>query len=108
MFGEGLKNVCYWLALLGVPGVFTMCLFLLKTIIKDIRNGIILQQAVKAQMRSQLLHQYDKYMEQGYIEQIYLDDWINQYNAYHKLVGPNAVLDARKEDLLHLPNHKVA
>ena len=108
MFTEGLKNVIYWLALLGVPGVFTMCLFLLKTIISAIQDVNILQKAQKAQMRSQMLRQYDEYMAQGYIEQIYLDDWLNQYDAYHHLVGPNAVLDARREDLIHLPNHKTA
>ena len=83
-----------------------MVVFLFKTVMKAINNIEILQKAQKAQMRSQLLNQYDSYMAQGYIEPIYLDDWINQYNAYHSLVGANAVLDARKEDLIHLPNHK--
>lgn len=108
MFPETLKNVIYWMSLLGVPGVFAMCLFLMKTIIKAIKDIIILQKAQKAQMRSQLLRQYDEHMERGYIEQIYLDDWLNQYEAYHHLVGANAVLDARREDLIHLPNHKVS
>lgn len=105
---EGLREVVGWLALFGVPGVFTMVVFLFKTVMKAINNIEILQKAQKAQMRSQLLNQYDSYMAQGYIEQIYLDDWINQYNAYHQLVGPNAVLDARKENLIHLPNHASA
>jgi len=105
---EELREVVGWLALFGVPGVFTMVVFLFKTVMKAINNIEILQRAQKAQMRSQLLSQYDAYMAQGYIEPIYLDDWMNQYNAYHALVGPNAVLDARKEDLIHLPNHKPA
>jgi len=75
---------------------------------KSVKHIDILQRAQKAQMRSQLLKQYDDYMAQGYIEPIYLDDWMNQYKAYHALVGPNAVLDARKEELIHLPNHKPA
>jgi hypothetical protein len=108
MFSEGLKTVIYWLALLGVPGVFTICLFLIKAIMNAIQDINILQKAQKAQMRSQMLRQYDEYMAQGYIEQIYLDDWLNQYDAYHHLVGANAVLDARREDLIHLPNHKTA
>ena len=103
---EELREVVGWLALFGVPGVFTMVVFLFKTVMKAINNIEILQRAQKAQMRSQLLSQYDSYMAQGYIEPIYLDDWMNQYNAYHSLVGANAVLDARKEDLIHLPNHK--
>lgn len=107
MFTEGLKNVIYWLALLGVPGVFTIVVFMFKALMKAMENVTILQKAQKAQMRSQLLRQYEGYMAQGYIEQIYLDDWMNQYDAYHHLVGTNAVLDARREDLIHLPNHKV-
>jgi len=108
MFTEHVKNFIYWLALLGVPGIFTMVVFLFKTLMNAIRSVTILQKAQKAQMRSQLLKQHDEYMAQGYIEQIYLDDWINQYDAYHQLVGANAVLDARKIDLINLPNHKPA
>ena len=100
--------IASWLAVLGVPGIFTIVVFLFKSVIKAMKNIEILQKAQKAQMRSQLLKQHDEYMAQGYIEQLYLDDWINQYNAYHALVGPNAVLDARKDDLIHLPNHKPA
>jgi len=105
---EILRMIASWLAVLGVPGIFTIVVFLFKSVIKAMKNIEILQKAQKAQMRSQLLKQHDDYMAQGYIEQLYLDDWINQYNAYHALVGPNAVLDARKDDLIHLPNHKPA
>jgi hypothetical protein len=106
MFSESVKNLTYWLALLGVPGIFTIVVFMFKTLMKAIQSVNILQKAQKAQMRSQLLKQYEEYMGQEYIEQIYLDDWINQYNAYHQLVGANAVLDARKDDLIKLPNKK--
>lgn len=105
---EEIKLFVNWMALLGVPGVFTIVVFMFKSLIKVISSVNILQKAQKAQMRSQMLRQYDEYMAQGYIEQIYLDDWLNQYDAYHHLVGPNAVLDARREDLIHLPNHKTA
>ena len=105
---EILRMIASWLAVLGVPGIFTIVVFLFRSVIKAMKNIEILQKAQKAQMRSQLLKQHDDHMAQGYIEQLYLDDWINQYNAYHALVGPNAVLDARKDDLIHLPNHKPA
>lgn len=103
---EGVRTVVDYLALLGVPSIFTIVLFLFRSLKKSYQSINILQSAQKAQMRSQLLKQYDEYMAQGYIEPIYLDDWVNQYNAYHQLVGANAVLDARLEDLIHLPNHK--
>ena len=103
---EDIRVVASWLAVLGVPSIFSIVIALGALFSKSLKNINILQQAQKAQMRSQLLKQYDEYMAQGYIEQIYLDDWMNQYNAYHQLMGPNAVLDARKDDLIHLQNHK--
>lgn len=103
---EDLRTVVSWLALLGVPSIFTIVAALGALFSKSLKSIYILQQAQKAQMRSQMLKQYDEYMAQGYIEPIYLDDWINQYDAYHQLVGANAVLDARKEDLIHLRNHR--
>lgn len=60
--------------------------------------------AQKAQMRSQLLKDYYFYKERGYILPIELDDWENQYQAYHELVGPNGVLDDRRLVLMKLPN----
>ena len=105
---EDLRTVVSWLALLGIPSVFTIVVTLGALLSRTFRSINILQKAQKAQMRSQLLKQHDEYMAQGYIEQIYLDDWMNQYNAYHQLVGPNAVLDARMDDLIHLPNHRPA
>jgi len=105
---EDIRTFVNWMALLGIPSIFTMIAGVVVAIRKAVKHIDILQRAQKAQMRSQMLKQYEEYMKQGYIEQIYLDDWLNQYDAYHHLVGNNAVLDARKEDLIHLPNHKIA
>lgn len=103
---EQIRTFVNWMALLGIPGIFTIIVFLFKTLFRTINNIEILQKAQKAQMRSQLLNQFDIYIRQGYIEQIYLDDWMNQYKAYHTLVGDNEVLEVKKTALLELPNHK--
>ena len=105
---ENIRTFVSWLAILGIPSIFAMIAGLFHAFVKTVRNIDILQRAQKAQMRSQMLKQYEEYMEQGYIEQIYLDDWLNQYKAYHNLVGDNAVLEARKDDLINLPTHKVS
>ena len=102
---EKVRVVASWLAVLGVPSIFTMIAGMIVAIRKSVKHIDILQRAQKAQMRSQMLKQYGEYKEQGYIEPIYLDDWMNQYKAYHELVGDNDVLDARKDELIHLPNH---
>lgn len=59
----------------------------------------------QAQMRSQLLDQYHKYMDQGFITEEQLEDWENQYQSYHEL-GQNGILDARRTQLFQLPNKK--
>lgn len=103
---ETLRMVASWLAVLGVPSIFTMIAGMIVAIRKLVRHIDILQKAQKAQMRSQMLNQYESYITDGYIENIYLDDWMNQYKAYHELMGDNDVLDARKDELIRLPNHK--
>lgn len=103
---EGLQKLSVGLSILGLPGICSIVFFMFKTLMKAINKVEILQRAQKAQMRSQLLKQHDEYMVQGYVEQIYLDDWMNQYKAYHLLVGDNEVLEVKKADLLRLPNHK--
>ena len=103
---EKVRVVASWLAIIGVPSIFTMIAGMIVAIRKLVRHIDILQKAQKAQMRSQMISQYEDYMNQGYIEKIYLEEWMNQYKAYHELVGDNDVLDARKDDLIHLPTHK--
>ena len=34
-----------------------------------------------------------------------MEDWENQYQAYHSL-GENGILDSRRAELLKLPNRK--
>lgn len=61
-----------------------------------------LMNAQQAQMRSQLLKDYYKYTQRKFIYEAELEDWINQYNAYHSL-GANGIMDKRKETLMNLP-----
>ena len=100
---EKLRVVASWLAVIGIPTIFSIIVGVIHIVAKAIKHIDILQRAQKAQMRSQLLKLHAEYMAEGEIEQIYLDDWMNQYDAYHELVGNNAVLDTRREELLHLP-----
>lgn len=101
--GSSMKEIASWLGMLGVPTIFVMTTWCVKSCVKFFKQLAILQMAQKAQMRSQMLDQYFKYKEQGFIYQDELDEWVNQYNAYHELKGPNAVLDARKQELLQMP-----
>lgn len=98
-----MKEIASWLGFLGVPSIFAMTIYCIKECRAFTEQFKILQNAQKAQMRSQLMDQYYKYSTRGEIYDDELDDWINQYNAYHKLVGNNGVLDKKRELLLDLP-----
>jgi hypothetical protein len=100
-----IQDLVKWLAILGFPSVFIMVAWCVKTCRHYAKQLMTLVKAQQAQMRSQLLEQYHFYMDAGWISEEHMEDWENQYKAYHSL-GENGILDSRREDLLKLPNKK--
>lgn len=98
-----LKEIVSWLGILGIPSIFAMTGWCIRKCKQYSEQLKILMEAQKAQMRGQLLQQYYSHKARGFVYSDDLDEWVNQYNAYHKLVGPNGVLDARKDELLKFP-----
>ena len=92
-----------WLGILGIPSIFTMTIWCIKSCIRYTRQLKVLAKAQQAQMRSQLLEQYHNYIKDGYISEEHMEDWENQYQAYHSL-GENGILDSRRETLMKLPS----
>ena len=92
-----------WLGILGIPSIFTMTVWCIKSCIRYTRQLKVLAKAQQAQMRSQLLEQYHNYIKDGYISEEHMEDWENQYQAYHSL-GENGILDSRRETLMKLPS----
>ena len=92
-----------WLGILGIPSIFTMTIWCIKSCIQYTRQLKVLAKAQQAQMRSQLLEQYHRYIKDGYISEEHMEDWENQYQAYHSL-GENGILDSRRETLMKLPS----
>lgn len=92
------------MGLFGIPSIFAMTAWCIRKCNQYTRQLIVLMQAQKAQMRAQLLKDYAHYREQGWISDIEMQEWQNQYNSYHQLVGENGVLDDRYEKLMNLPN----
>lgn len=99
-----LEQVVQMMALIGIPSIFTLIVTLFGLLFRLMRDIIILQKAQKAQMRAQLLKDYEFYKDRKYVLQVELDEWMNQYKAYHILVGENEVLDDRKEKIKNFPN----
>ena len=94
------------LGIFGIPSIFSMTVWCFNQCKKFKKHLVILMQAQKAQMRSQLLTQYHEYELMGWVSEDDLEDWEHQYKAYHELVGDNGVLDARRAKLLNMPNHR--
>lgn len=92
-----------WLGILGIPSIFTMTIWCIKSCIHYTKQLKVLAKAQQAQMRSQLLEQYHSYIKDGYISEEHMEDWENQYQAYHSL-GENGILDSRRETLMKLPS----
>ena len=92
-----------WLGILGIPSIFTMTVWCIKSCIRYTKQLKVLAKAQQAQMRSQLLEQYHSYIKDGYISEEHMEDWENQYQAYHSL-GENGILDSRRETLMKLPS----
>ena len=95
------KEFVAWLGILGIPSIFAMTTWCIKSCIQYTKQLKVLAKAQQAQMRSQLLYQYHLYMDAGWISEENMEDWENQYQAYHCL-GENGVLDSRRADLLKL------
>lgn len=101
---DHLETILSWLSILGIPSIFAMTVWCVKTCRTYTKQIKILFQSQQAQMRAQLLKDYKEYEKKGYVLDIELKDWENQYQAYHQL-GANGVLDDRYKRLLELPNN---
>lgn len=99
-----LREIVSILGILGIPSIFAMTMYCIKECRRFAKQLDILHSAQKAQMRSQLLEQYYLIKNRGYVYADELDDWMNQYKAYHELVGDNGVLDSRKDELVKFPS----
>lgn len=63
------------------------------------------QKGVQALLRTQMLHEYNKWMEKGYAPIYARENFQNMYNQYHNL-GVNGVMDDLLEKFKELPTQK--
>lgn len=100
-----LEKIVNVMSLVGFPTIFTIVLWVINLCFKYAKQINILMKSQQAQMRTKLLELYHEYANRGWITEDELEDWENQYQAYHEL-GKNGILDARRNFLLSLPNSK--
>ena len=97
-----LRKVFEIMAVLGIPTISTLVIGVIHTIKAQGKRISILMEAQQAQMRRDLMQDYRKHKQNGWITPDAMDEWEKQYQAYHQL-GLNGVLDARRQELLSLP-----
>lgn len=102
---DALKEFSNWLGIIGLPSIFAMLCWVIKKVLQYTKQVKILMKAQQAQMRSQLLKDYYKYMERGFIYDSELDDFENQYQSYHAL-GQNGIMDKKRDKILQLPTKR--
>lgn len=94
-----LHNLVQYMALLGIPTIFTLVCGVIQTIRTQGKKITILMEAQQAQMRRDLLEDYYKYKKTKTITERNLSAWEEQYKAYHEL-GANGVLDKVHDEVL--------
>lgn len=99
---DSLKSYVDILAVFGIPSIFAMTSWCIRECKKYTKQLKILMKSQQAQMRSQLLKDYITYKTQGYITDLQLQDWENQYQSYHAL-DANGVMDSKRAEILNLP-----
>lgn len=104
--GSTMKEIASWLGMFGVPSIFALTCFCVRSIVSFFKQLKVLQEAQKAQMRGQLMDKYYQIKERGYIYQDEADEWNNQYEAYHELKGKNEVLEVRRSELLKMQSRQ--
>ena len=96
-----MRSVLDIMAVIGIPSLFTMIVFITKTMYTFGKKLSILMDAQQKQMRRELTLDYHRYMDAGYIADDDLDLWEAGYQAYHAL-GENGIMDSRRADLIAL------
>lgn len=98
---DEVRNVASAMALFGVPSLFACATYFIRACVKFSKKIDILMNAQQKQMRRELMIDYRKYVEQGYVEDDDLDMWEASYQAYHAL-GKNGIMDDRRQRLIAL------
>lgn len=94
------------LCLFGIPTLIAGILRYLCKRIKDNRDDTeALKKGVQALLRSQMIADYNKYVEKGYAPIYARDNFENCWAQYHAL-GANGVMDDMRKKFLKLPTEQ--
>lgn len=99
----------YWLeAIFGavIMGFGAAYKYLSKIVYKQIGDQKSLRDGTQALLRNQIIHSYDKYMEQGWIPIYGRENVLDMYKAYHALDG-NGTITKLMDEIMELPSKEM-
>jgi hypothetical protein len=101
-FLEGLSPI-EWIELLGIPSIVAFALRAVFKNIKDLREDFKnIKAGVQAQLRSQMIADYNEWSEKGYAPIHVRDNFENNWNRYEAL-GENGVMSDIHDRFMELP-----
>ena len=86
-----------WLCLLGIPALLTAGTKYFLSQIKGLRLG------VKALLRAQMISEFNVWTEKGYAPIYARQNFENIWEQYHRIKGPNGVMDGLHSAYMALP-----
>ncbi len=89
-----------WLCLLGIPALLAAGAKYVLSQIKGLRLG------VKALLRAQMITDYNKWSDRGYAPIYAKQNFENCWEQYHRIKGPNGVMDGLHTCFMSLPTEK--
>lgn len=92
-------TIYQWLCLMSVPALLAIVTKYLLNQIKGIRYG------VQALLRAQMISDYNKYQDLGFVPIYARENFENCWKQYHAL-GANGVMDDLHTKFLKLPTEK--
>lgn len=99
-----LTQIVAYMGVLGIPSIFVMTGWCIKTCIKFTKDLNFISSAIKSQIRSDLMKDYECYSKRGWCSEVEQTEWLNRYKNYHNLYGENGVLDKKKDAMEDMPN----
>lgn len=86
--------------------ILAFCKRLSTKIHQQINDQKALKDGTLALLRSEIIHNYDKYMERGWLPIYAAESILSLYNAYHNL-GGNGAIDKIIQELKELPSKEM-
>lgn len=98
-------TVYNWLCLLCAPALVGAVFKYLHVLVKkNAADSLALKLGMQALLRSQMIGDYNKWMERGYAPIYARENFENCWKQYHSL-GVNGVMDDLHDKFLELPVH---